>query len=45
VPSASSTRSGERLELQQGHVGMVIGSRARDVLWEPLEAWLRSGGS
>jgi polyhydroxyalkanoate synthase len=45
VPAASSMRTGKRLELQQGHVGMVIGGRAKDVLWEPLEAWLRSGGA
>jgi polyhydroxyalkanoate synthase len=31
---------GERLELALGHVGMVVGSRARELLWEPLDAWL-----
>jgi polyhydroxyalkanoate synthase len=40
VPAATAPDSGERLELSQGHVGMVIGGRARDVLWEPLAAWL-----
>lgn len=40
VPHASAIRTGERLDLQQGHVGMVIGSGAREKLWEPLDAWL-----
>ncbi len=25
-----------------GHIGMMVGGRARSGLWEPLEAWLRS---
>ena len=40
VPAASATPAGERLDLEQGHVGMVVGSRARETLWEPLGAWL-----
>lgn len=40
VPAASATGAGERLELAQGHVGMVVGGRARAALWEPLAAWL-----
>jgi polyhydroxyalkanoate synthase len=40
VPHASAASSGKRLELAQGHVGMVVGSRARESLWEPLQAWL-----
>jgi polyhydroxyalkanoate synthase len=40
VPAASAVRVGERLDLAAGHVGMVIGSRARDLLWRPLSAWL-----
>ncbi len=40
VPAASAPRGGERLELALGHVGMVVGRRAREALWEPLEAWL-----
>lgn len=42
VPAASAPRAGERLELAQGHVGMIVGSRAREALWEPLAAWLSS---
>jgi polyhydroxyalkanoate synthase len=40
VPAASAITAGERLELAQGHVGMVVGSRARQALWEPLAHWL-----
>lgn len=40
VPAASAPRVGERLELRQGHVGMIVGSRASKMLWEPLAAWL-----
>ncbi len=40
VPAASAANVGERLELGQGHVGMIVGRRAREVLWEPLAAWL-----
>jgi polyhydroxyalkanoate synthase len=40
VPAATATRAGERLDLALGHVGMVVGSRARAMLWEPLAAWL-----
>ncbi len=40
VPEASASGAGERLELAQGHVGMVVGGRAKAALWEPLAAWL-----
>ena len=40
VPHATASRAGERLDLALGHVGMVVGSRAREMLWEPLAAWL-----
>jgi polyhydroxyalkanoate synthase len=40
VPSATAPDAGERIEVAQGHVGMVIGGRAREVLWEPLAHWL-----
>jgi polyhydroxyalkanoate synthase len=40
VPWATSIRTGERIELAQGHVGMVVGGGARDALWQPLERWL-----
>ena len=40
VPHETAIRAGERLDLDQGHVGMVVGGRAREALWEPLAAWL-----
>lgn len=40
VPHSTAMVAGERLELSQGHVGMVVGSSAREKLWEPLADWL-----
>src|SRR5690606_20938053 len=40
VPHASAMAVGERIDLALGHVGMVVGSRARAALWEPLAGWL-----
>lgn len=40
VPHASAAQAGDRLELGLGHVGMVVGSRAEEKLWEPLADWL-----
>ncbi len=40
VPAATAARAGERLQLGLGHVGMVVGSKAREALWEPLSQWL-----
>ncbi len=40
VPAASSAGLPDRHELDAGHVGMVVGSRARDQLWRPLTDWL-----
>jgi polyhydroxyalkanoate synthase len=40
VPAATAIASGERLDVAKGHVGMVVGGSARDVLWAPLAHWL-----
>ncbi|MDB5697664.1 MAG: alpha/beta hydrolase, partial [Alphaproteobacteria bacterium] len=40
VPHSSAVRSGDQMALAQGHVGMVVGGRARKALWQPLAAWL-----
>lgn len=40
VPAASATGLGERMELDLGHVGMIVGSRGREALWQPLAHWL-----
>jgi polyhydroxyalkanoate synthase subunit PhaC len=42
VPSGSAVGAGERIDLDLGHVGMVIGSQAEQRLWKPLDAWLSS---
>jgi polyhydroxyalkanoate synthase len=42
VPAASAARFGEVRELAIGHVGMIVGGRARSALWEPLADWLRT---
>ncbi len=40
VPHRTAIPAGERLDLDQGHVGMVVGGRATESLWQPLAAWL-----
>ena len=40
VPAASAIDAGERIEIDKGHVGMVVGGSARTSLWEPLRDWL-----
>jgi len=40
VPAASACAAGETLPLALGHVGMIVGSRARTMLWAPLARWL-----
>lgn len=40
VPAASSSNAGDRRDITAGHVGMIVGRRARDELWAPLEHWL-----
>lgn len=40
VPAASAAAIGMTLTLDMGHVGMIVGSRARARLWEPLAEWL-----
>ncbi|RYY42956.1 MAG: alpha/beta hydrolase [Sphingomonadales bacterium] len=40
VPAASAIGLPEQRVLRSGHVGMVVGGRARAELWEPLRDWL-----
>ena len=40
VPAATAARVGRPLPLKLGHVGMIVGGRARAALWEPLRHWL-----
>lgn len=41
VPKESAADLADRRDLGAGHVGMVIGGRAKAQLWEPLAEWLR----
>lgn len=41
VPATTAAQLRERSETALGHVGMIVGARARTALWEPLAAWLR----
>lgn len=40
VPAASAADLPDRRDLATGHVGMIVGSRRRTELWEPLADWL-----
>lgn len=40
VPAASAARIGAVRELAMGHVGMIVGGRAKEALWQPLADWL-----
>lgn len=40
VPAATAANLPSRRDLATGHVGMVVGSRAREQLWDPLTDWL-----
>ncbi|SFS01102.1 alpha/beta fold hydrolase [Sphingomonas jatrophae] len=44
VPRATAASLGTPLRLALGHVGMIVGGRARTALWEPLRAWLAALG-
>jgi polyhydroxyalkanoate synthase len=40
VPAATAAGLRERHDIGAGHVGMMIGSRARQQLWDPLASWI-----
>ena len=41
VPAAAAApHAGTRIDIAAGHVGMMVGSRARALLYAPLTAWL-----
>ena len=44
VPAATAAGLEARHDLSIGHVGMIVGSRARDALWAPLADWIDSLG-
>ncbi len=39
APLAERLPDGRRLDIDAGHVGMMVGSRAPELLWRPLAAW------
>lgn len=41
VPAAAAPEAGRRVDVDAGHVGMIVGSRARALLWEPLRDWIK----
>ncbi len=41
VPAAAAPPARERINLNLGHVGMMVGSRAEDRLFQPLDAWIK----
>jgi len=49
VPPASATALGTAIPRAEtwtpslGHIGMVVSRRAREIVWAPLAAWLKSG--
>lgn len=45
VPRASAVQIGERLAVNLGHVGMIVGGRAREAVWRPLADWLFRAGT
>lgn len=40
VPAATAPAVGHRLDLDAGHVGMIVGSQAQKKLWQPLRDWI-----
>ena len=40
VPAAAAPEAGRAVQIAAGHVGMVVGSRAKVLLWEPLREFL-----
>ncbi len=44
VPATASPLLRDNLELALGHVGMMVGSRAGEALWQPLSHWISCQG-
>ncbi len=40
VPAATAAGLRDRRDVAAGHVGMIVGSKASDQLWEPLANWI-----
>lgn len=44
VPATAAPTLAEGFTLNLGHVGMIVGGSAHDLLWRPLSQWLSSQG-
>ena len=44
VPASAAPDLAEGFTLNLGHVGMIVGGSARDLLWNPLSRWLSTHG-
>jgi polyhydroxyalkanoate synthase len=44
VPAATAIGLRDRRDLALGHVGMIVGARARAALWRPLVGWIGARG-
>lgn len=40
TPEATALPHGERISLAEGHVGMVVGRKAPDSLWQHIDRWV-----
>ncbi|MGL4313120.1 MAG: alpha/beta fold hydrolase, partial [Sphingomonas sp.] len=40
VPAATASGIASRHDVAAGHVGMIVGGKARDQLWQPLADWI-----
>ncbi len=45
VPAACAIGLADHRRLSLGHVGMIVGSRAHDALWQPLADWLSAAAA
>jgi polyhydroxyalkanoate synthase len=45
VPAASAARLPDSRAIGAGHVGMIVGGKARAQIWEPLAGWLSGLGA
>ncbi|SCW45147.1 polyhydroxyalkanoate synthase [Sphingobium faniae] len=44
VPASAAPRLAQIQTLQMGHVGMIVGRQAPELLWNPLSQWLSGHG-
>lgn len=44
VPANAAPELSDGFTLQLGHVGMIVGSRAAELVWNPLSLWLSTHG-